>query len=81
MMNMNLLAAVTPPSIYHDSSNRKTFWEEIFTGKEKFTLGEFSAVNMKNCGQNKVRKHIEIKGSDKYITLDILLKFDSMGKM
>ena len=41
MMNMNILAVVTPPSIYHGCSTRKTFWEE------KFTVGEFSAVNMK----------------------------------
>ena len=26
-------------------------------------------------------KHIEIKGSDKYVTLDISLKFDSMDNM
>ena len=36
---------------------------------------------MKNCGRRNVRKHIEIKGSDKYVTLDISLKFDSMDKM
>ena len=75
MMNMKLLSVVTPPSIYHGCSTRKTFWEE------KFTLGEFSAVNMKNCGCRNVRKHTEIKGSDKYFTLDILLKFYSLDKM
>ena len=42
------------------------FWEEKFTGEEKL----FSAVNMKNCGRRNVRKHKEIKGSDKYVTLD-----------
>ena len=67
MMNMNLLSVVTPPSIYHGSSTRKMFWEEKFTGEEKL----FSAVNMKNCGCRNVRKHKEIKGSDKYVTLDI----------
>ena len=36
---------------------------------------------MENCGCRNVRKHIEIKGSDNYVTLDILLKFDSMEKM
>ena len=46
-----------------------------------FTLGEFTAVNMKNCGRLNVSKHIEIKGSDTYITLDIFLKFGSMDKM
>ena len=75
MMNMKLLAVVTPPSIYHGCSTRKTFWEEIFT------LGEFSAISMKNCGRRNVRKHREIKGSDKYITLDILLKFVSMDNI
>ena len=47
MMNMNLLSVVTPPSIYHGCSTQKTFWEEKYKGEEKFTLGEFSAVNMK----------------------------------
>ena len=41
------------------------FWEV------KFTLGEFKPVNMKNCGRPNVRKHIEIKDGDKYITLGI----------
>ena len=75
MMNMNLLEVVTPLSIYHGCSTWKTFWEKIFT------LGEFSAVNMKNCGPHNVRKHREIKGSDKYVTLDIWLKFGSLDKM
>ena len=46
-----------------------------------FTLGEFTTVNMKNCGHCNVRKHIEIKGSDKYVTLDILLMFGSLENM
>ena len=75
MMNMNILTVVTPLSIYHGCSTRNTFWEE------KFTVGEFSAVNMKNCGRLNVRKHREIKGNDKYVTLDILLKFGSLDKM
>ena len=36
---------------------------------------------MKNCGRCKVRKHKEIKGSDKIVTLDISAKFDSLNKM
>ena len=80
MMNMKLLAVVTPPSIYHGCSTQKTFWEENFTGEENLTLGEFSDVNMKYCGRCNVRKHREIQGSDKYVTLHILLKFDSMNK-
>ena len=36
---------------------------------------------MKNCGRHNVRKHKEIKGSDKYVTLDISSKFDSLDKM
>ena len=35
-------------------------------------------MNMKNCGHCNVRKHRYIKDSDKYITLDILLKFVSL---
>ena len=75
MMNMNLLAAVTPPSIYNSCSTWKTLWEV------KFTLGEFIAVNMKNCGRCYVRKHRYIKNIDKYVTLDISFKFDNLDKM
>ena len=77
MMNMKLLADVTPPSIYHGFSTRKTFRDEKFTGKEIF----FLAVNMKNGGCYNVRKHKEINSSDKYVTLDISLKFESLEKM
>ena len=69
MVNMKILAAVTPPSIYHDCSTWKTFWEEKFTGEEKL----FSAVNMKEFVLRIVRKHREIKSSNKYVTLDISL--------
>ena len=41
----------------------------------------FQSVKMKNCGRRKVRKHKEIKGSDKIVTLDISEKFDSLNKM
>ena len=74
---MNILAVVTPPSIYHGCSTWKTFWEEKFTGKEYL----FLSVNMKNCGRRKVSKHKEIKGSDKSVTLDISSKFDSLNNM
>ena len=80
-MNMNLLSVVIPLSIYHGCSTRRTFWEEKSTGEENFTLGDFSAVKKKNCGHCNVRKHIEIKGSDKYLTLDTLLKFYSPDKI
>ena len=70
-MSRKLLAFLTPTSIYHGCSIQKTFWEEKSTGEENFTLGEFSDVNMKNCGCKNVRKHREIKGSEKYVTLDI----------
>ena len=42
---------------------------------------------MKNCGRRKVRKHKEIKGSDKSVTLNIYEvfniseKFDDLNKM
>ena len=80
---MKFLVVVTPPSIYHGCSTRKTFWEEKFTGKQYF----FESVNMKNCGQRNVRKHKEIKGSDKCVTLNIYdilnisEKFDDMNNM
>ena len=77
MMNMKILAVVTPPSIYHGCSTWKMFWEGIFTGEEKL----FSAVNMKIFGRRNVSKHWDIKGSDKYVTLDISLNIDSLEKM
>ena len=36
---------------------------------------------MKNCGRLNVRKHKDIKGSDKYVTLNISLKSDIMDKI
>ena len=57
------------------------FWEENCTGEEKFTLGDFTAANMKEYGRHNVRKHIDIKGSDKYVSLDISLKFDCLDKL
>ena len=36
---------------------------------------------MKDYGRRNVRKYREIKGSDKYFTLDISFKFDSLYKM
>ena len=38
-------------------------------------------MNMKFCGRLNVRKHREIKGSYKYVTLEISLKFDSLDKI
>ena len=76
-MNMKLLTVVIPPSIYHGCSTRKTFWEEKFRGEKKL----FSAVNMKKFGRRNVRNHKVIKGSDKYVTLDISLKFDTLDNM
>ena len=72
---MKFLVVVTPPSIYHGCSTRKTFWEETFTGKKYL----FQSVNMKNCGRRKVRTHKEIKGSKKIFTLNVSEKFDSLN--
>ena len=41
----------------------------------------FQYVNRKNCGRRKVRKHKEIEGSDKIVTLNVSAKFDSLNKM
>ena len=67
---MKLLAVVTPLSIYHGCSTRKTFWE-----------GNFTLANMKSCGCCNVRKHREIKSGDQCIDLDIYLNFGNMEKM
>ena len=56
---------------------RRRSGREKFAGKESL----FLSVNMKNCGRRKVRKHKEIRGSDKCVTLDISEKFDSLNKM
>ena len=74
---MKLLSVVTPPSIYHGCSTQNTFWEEKFTGKENL----FLAVSMKICGRHNIRKHKEIKYSDKYVTLEISSKFDSLDNI
>ena len=74
---MKFLVAVTPPSIYHGCSTPNTFWEEKFTGKQDL----LQSVNMKNCGHLKVRKHKEIKDSDKCFTLNISKMFDILNKM
>ena len=71
------LEVLIPPSIYYGCSTQKNFREEKFIGGENL----FSAVNMKSFGRRNVRKHREIKGSDKYVTLDISLKFDSLENM
>ena len=65
---MRFLVVVPPPSIYHGCSTRNRFWEETFTGKKH---DFFESVNMINCGQRNVRKHKEIKGSDKCVTLNM----------
>ena len=74
---MKFLVVVTPPSIYHGCSTRKTFWEGNFTGKKDL----FQSMSMKHFGHRKSSKHKEIKGSDNIVTLDISEKFDSLNKM
>ena len=81
---MKFLVVVSPPSIYHSCSTRKTFWEEKFTGKKQYF---FVSVDMRNCGQRNVRKHKGIKDSDERFTLNmneilkISEKFDDLDKM
>ena len=38
-------------------------------------------MNMNVFGRRNVRKHRDIKGSDEYVNLNILLKIDSLDKM
>ena len=49
--------------------------------EEKLKLDEFTPANMENSGVCNARKHREIKYSDKYITVDISLKFGSLYKI
>ena len=74
---MKFLVFVTPPSIYHGFSARKTVWEVKFTGKKDL----FLSVNIKNCGRRKVMKYKDIKRGYNYVILDISSKFDSLGNM
>ena len=80
---MKFLVVVTPLSIYHGCSTRKTFWEEKFTVQQDL----FESMNMENCGRLKVRKHKEIKGSNNCVTLNIYEilniseNFDDLNKM
>ena len=64
---MKLLSVVTPSSIYHGCSTKKTFWEE------KFTLGEFTSVNIKNCGRHNVRKHMVVVPAPDGILISIFM--------
>ena len=75
VVNINLLAVVTPPSIYHGCSTQKTFWEE------KSTLSGFITVNIICFGCRNVMKHKEIDNGEKYITLDISLEFGYLEKI
>ena len=38
-------------------------------------------MKTKNFGRPNVRKNRDIKGTDKYVTLEILLNFDSLDKI
>ena len=51
--------------------------EGNFAGKKNL----FLSVSIKHCGCRNVRKHKEIKGSDKYGTLEISSNFDSLENM
>ena len=80
---MKFLVVVIPPSIYNGCSTRKTLWEEKFKGNEILFLD----VNIKNCGPSNIRKNKEIRGSDKFVTLNIYEilniseKFDDLYNM
>ena len=67
---LKLLPVITPLSIYHDCSTWKMFWEETF-----------AQVKMKSCGRHNVKENREIKNGEKYIVLEINLKFGNMNKM
>ena len=74
---MDFLVGLTPPSIYHGCCTRNLLSEEKYTGKQDL----FQSMNMKNCGRFKVRKHKDIRGSDKCVTLNGSEKFDSLKNM
>ena len=67
---MKLVAVVTTLSVYCGCSTWKTFWQEIFT-----------PVSMKSYRRRNVNKQRKIKYGEKYITLDISLKYGILDKM
>ena len=74
---MKFLVVVTQLYIYHGCSTWKTLREENFTGQKYL----FHSVNIKNGGRRKISYHKEIKDSDKIVTLNVSIKFDSLNKM
>ena len=58
---------LTPPSIYHGCSTRKTFWEEKFAGKKQYF---FEPVNTRNCGKRNFRKHRGFKKGDERVAYE-----------
>ena len=80
-MNKKLLEVTTPQYIYHGCFTRKKLWEEKFTVDKNRTLGDITFMNMKNCGCRNFRRHRDIKVSERYVILDVLLKFDSLEKI
>ena len=69
-MKTKFLAVVTlPPAIYHGLSTQKKLWEDKFT-----------RVNMASGVRRNVRKHREIKNSEKYTALDIYSELDCLEK-
>ena len=46
MMNMNILAVVTPPSIYHGCSTWKKLWGESFTAENSPSVNFYSPVKL-----------------------------------
>ena len=38
-------------------------------------------MNIKNCGRSKDRKHKDIRGTEKCVTLNVSEKFESLNKM
>ena len=81
---MKFLVVVSPLSIYHGCSTRKTFWEGKCTGKKQDL---FVSSNMINCGQRNVRKHRAINDIYERVNLNMnkILKiseeFDNMDNM
>ena len=53
--------------------------EDVLGGK--FHAWRVLSCEHENFSRRNVRKHREIKSSDKYVTLDVSLKFDSLDKM
>ena len=79
---MKFLVVVTPPSIYHGCSTRKTFREEKFTGKQDlFESVNITILVIAKLGNTRRSRLLTGVTLNIYEILNISEKFESRNKM